>query len=264
MISGHCDANGINIYYLRTGGPKPPMVLLHGLTGNGACWTPVARVLADDYDIIMPDARGHGKTSAPLQGYQYSDYADDAVALIGALRLEAPVLLGHSMGGMTAALTASRHGTAISAVILADPSFLNPAYQREVYESDVAGQHRQAMAGGRDEVLAQARLRHPHRPPELVEILTDARLQTHMNAFGVLTPPNPDYRTVVSAIRVPVLLVIADRGVVSSETAEELQKLNPLLRYECMPNVGHGLVFDQPGSFARIVGSFLQTAGHGK
>lgn len=106
-----CEANGINIHYMRTGGYKPPLVLLHGLTGSGACWTPLARTLESDYDVIMPDARGHGKSSAPLHGYLYRDHASDVIGLIEALELAAPVLLGHSMGGMTAAVVASQVGT---------------------------------------------------------------------------------------------------------------------------------------------------------
>src|SRR5271166_2438921 len=49
----------------------------------------------------------------------------------------------------------------------------------------------------------QARFRHPHRSSEI----TDARLQTEIRAFDVLQPPNPQYRELVSAIRVPSLLV---------------------------------------------------------
>ena len=109
--TGICEANGINIHYMRTGGYKPPLVLLHGLTGSGACWTPLARTLESDYDVIMPDARGHGKSSAPLHGYLYRDHASDVIGLIEALELAAPVLLGHSMGGMTAAVVASQVGT---------------------------------------------------------------------------------------------------------------------------------------------------------
>jgi pimeloyl-ACP methyl ester carboxylesterase len=65
-MSGVCEANGINIHYLRTGGCKPPLVLLHGLTGSGACWIPLARALEGEYDVVMPDARGHGNSSTPL------------------------------------------------------------------------------------------------------------------------------------------------------------------------------------------------------
>lgn len=105
-IDSACEANGIKIHYLRTGGDKPPVVLLHGLIANGACWAPLARALEKDYDVIMPDARGHGKSSVPEQGYCYEMLATDVLSLIENLGLAIPVLIGHSMGGMTAAWSA--------------------------------------------------------------------------------------------------------------------------------------------------------------
>ncbi len=258
-IRGTCDANGLGIHYLRTGGDKPPVIALHGLTGSGACWTPLARALEADHDVIMPDARGHGQSSAPLHGYLYSDLAGDVIGLIEALGLAAPILLGHSMGGLTAAVVASEVGTDIRGVILADPTFLSPERQREVHASDVIAQHRQLLALSKEEALAQARLRHPHRSPELVETIIDARLRTQTRAFDVLTPPNPDYRALVSAIRVPALLVIGDNGIVSLDTARELQTLNPHLRYERIPDAGHGLPYDEPDRFTAVVRSFLQS-----
>jgi N-formylmaleamate deformylase len=158
-----CKSNGIDIHYIRTGGSKPPLVLLHGLTGSGACWTPLARALEAEFDVVMPDARGHGNSSTPASGYLYDDYASDVLGLIEELGLAAPVLLGHSMGGMTAAIAASRAAAPIRGIILADPTFLSPQRQREVHESDVVEQHRRLLKLDRAEALAQARTRHPHR-----------------------------------------------------------------------------------------------------
>lgn len=258
-ISALYQANGIDIHYLRTGRAKPPVVLLHGLTGSGACWTPLARALEASYDVVMPDARGHGLSSKPLTGYRYDEQAGDVVGLIQGLNLDAPVLLGHSMGGMTAAVAASQMGTSIRGLILADPTFLSPEQQREVYESDAVEQHRQLLRSNREDVLAQARLRHPHRTSEIVELVTDARMNTPVQAFDVLTPPNPDYQRLVSAITAPILLMIADKGVVSLETAQELQALNPRLHVEQIHDAGHGLQYDQPERFAEVVKSFLQS-----
>lgn len=94
-----CETNGINIHYTRTGGNKQPLVLLHGLMANGRCWTGLAHVLEKEYDVIMPDARGHGNSSVPDFGYRYEDHTNDVAGLINALRLSPPILLGHSMGG---------------------------------------------------------------------------------------------------------------------------------------------------------------------
>ena len=49
--------NGIRLHYYRTGGDKSPLVLCHGFSDNGLCWTPLARELEADYDVIMVDAR---------------------------------------------------------------------------------------------------------------------------------------------------------------------------------------------------------------
>jgi len=239
-MSGVCEANGINIRYLRTGGCKPPLVLLHGLTGSGACWIPLARALEGEYDVVMPDARGHGNSSTPLSGYRYEDHASDVVGLIQGLGLVAPVLLGHSMGGVTAAVVASQKTTSIRGVILADPTFLSSQLQRELYESDVVEQHRRLLRLRKCDVLAQLRVRHPRRSSEFIEPLAEARLQTRIDAFDVLTPPNPEYHELVGTIYVPILLVIGDKGVVSLETARELQNLNPRLRVEQIQDVGTG------------------------
>jgi len=255
--TGTCDAGGTTIHYLRTGGAKPPLVLLHGLTGNGACWAPVARLLEADFDVVMPDARGHGKSSTPLHGYRYDDHASDVVGLIRPLELNAPILIGHSMGGMTAAVVASRHGHLVSGVILADPTFLSPQRQREVCDSDAAEQHRRLLSRNKDDLLAELRNRHSHRSAEILELLVDARLQTRMSAFDVLVPPNPEFRQLVSAIRVPILIVLGESPVVSMETARELQNLNSRVRTEQIENAGHGLPYDQPERLAAVVRSFM-------
>jgi len=260
---GVCEANGISIHYLRTGGAKPPVVLLHGLMGSGACWTPVARALEGELDVVMPDARGHGDSSAPRRGYGYEDHARDVEGLLRALQLSRPVLLGHSMGGMTAALVASRGAALLRGLILVDPTFLSPELQREVHGSDVADQHRRALRLQKSDLVAQARARSPHRSAELIELQADARLKTRIEAFDVLTPPNPAYREVVSAIDVPTLLVIGDRSpVVTLEMATELRTLQPRVRIEQVQHAGHGLPFEQPERLGAVVLSFLR-ALHG-
>jgi pimeloyl-ACP methyl ester carboxylesterase len=57
---GNVIVEGIKIHYYRSGGKKPPMVLLYGATDDGLCWGRTAYELAERYDVIMPDAQGHG------------------------------------------------------------------------------------------------------------------------------------------------------------------------------------------------------------
>ena len=260
--TGNCETNGINLHYTRTGGSKPPVVLLHGLMANGACWTGLAHFLEADYDLIMPDARGHGGSSVPEHGYRYADHARDVAGLIQALQLAPAILIGHSMGGLVAAVLASRHPELLRALIFADPTFLSPKVQREIRDSDVADQHRRYLSMTLDELVADWRSRHPERALETIEMVAQARLQTSLAAFDVLTPPNPNYRRAVKAIKVPALLVIGGPGgAVSPEAAAELQRINPRLQVAQIPEAGHGLHYDQPEKFAAIVKAFLSSIG---
>lgn len=257
--SGVCVANGINIHYTRSGGEKPPLLLLHGLMTNGLCWTGLARALAADYDLIMPDARGHGGSGVPEFGYRYADHADDAAALIAALGLQAPILCGHSMGGLVATVVASRQPALLRALVLIDPTYLSPAVQREVRDSDVAEQHRLMRERSLDELVADQRRRHPRRSAENHELYARARLQTSMAALDVLTPPNPDFRLLIPQIELPCLLVISDHGLVTPGLAAELQDLNPRLQTAQVHQAGHNLHIDQPQQFLAILEPFLRS-----
>lgn len=258
--TGICEANGIDVHYLRTGGDKPPVVLLHGLMTNGACWTPLARALEEDYDVVMPDARGHGNSSAPDHGYRYDDLAADVVSLIDVLRLTTPVLLGHSMGGMTAAVVASRNPKLLRGLVLADPTFLTPQRQREVHESDVVDQHHRILKRPREDFLAEIPVRHNRRSREVIELFAQARFQTSIHAFEVLIPPNPDYMQLINTLDVPSLLIVGDVGsVVTLEMAAELIGLNQRLEVIQIEEAGHGIPYDQPERFSTVVQTFLRS-----
>jgi pimeloyl-ACP methyl ester carboxylesterase len=259
--TGICKANGIDVHYLRTGGAKPPVVLLHGLMTSGACWTPLARALEKDYDVIMPDARGHGNSGVPDRGYRYGNLAADVMSFIDVLGLATPVVVGHSMGGMTAAMVANQSPKRLRGLILVDPPFLTPERQREVFESDVANQHRRILSRPRQDLLADMLGRHSSRSREIIELLVQARFQTSMHTFEVLTPPNPDYMQLINTLDVPSLLVIGDTGsVVSPKMAAELAGLNHRLKVVQIKEAGHGVPYDQPERLSVVVQTFLRSA----
>ena len=119
--SGDVATNGIRMHYYRTGGGKPPLVLAHGATDDGLCWTRVARALESDYDVIMPDARGHGLSDAPANGYSSQDHAADLAGLIGALELKTPAIGGHSMGAAATLRLVADYPDLVRGAFLEDP-----------------------------------------------------------------------------------------------------------------------------------------------
>ena len=126
---GYVYANGIRIhYYHATPAPgKPVMVMAHGATDIGLSWTTLTKELQADYDIYMPDARGHGLSDPPTAADTGDTGVEDLVGFIRAMKLEKPILMGHSMGASTVIRLAARYTDLPRAVILLDPGLGTPA-----------------------------------------------------------------------------------------------------------------------------------------
>ena len=151
--TGYVESNGIDLHYYRTGSGKTPLVLAHGLTDDGSCWSPLAATFADEFDIVAYDARGHGLSSAPGSGYGINDRVDDLVGLLEALDLDDPILVGHSFGGNTVACTAAAYPDLPRALVLEDPAgmlgwFDDQSTEQLVSEmrDDVKRWHKQSRA----------------------------------------------------------------------------------------------------------------------
>ncbi|MFC5969960.1 alpha/beta fold hydrolase [Halomarina salina] len=119
--TGTVHTNGVDLQYYRTG-EGPPLVMAHGFYDNGRCWAPLMADLADDYDVVTYDARGHGQSDAPETGYGIDDRVADLVGLLDALAFDDPVLAGHSMGGATVAWAAADYPDLPRALVLEDPA----------------------------------------------------------------------------------------------------------------------------------------------
>lgn len=123
---GDVQANGIRQHYYRSGGTKPVLVLLHGIQGNALGWLKVARVLEREYDLVLPDARGHGRSERINGVFSPEVLTEDVAAFIQALKLERPTLLGFSMGSTTAIRLAATHPELVHAMLVGGISDRRP------------------------------------------------------------------------------------------------------------------------------------------
>ncbi|MCG6117432.1 MAG: alpha/beta fold hydrolase [Aquimonas sp.] len=115
------SSDGMRWSLLRREGAAgaPTVLLLHGFTGSKENWLPLVRALPSDWNLIAPDLPGWGE-SERVEGveYGYAAQADRLARLIRTLELSEVLLVGHSMGGGIAAVTAARHPEAFSRVAL--------------------------------------------------------------------------------------------------------------------------------------------------
>jgi N-formylmaleamate deformylase len=111
-------ANGARHHYYRTGGGKPPALLLHGFLDGAPSWFAVARRLERELDLIMPDARGHGRSQRSGGHHDLDRLAEDAAAIVHALGVAPTGVIGHSMGGGTGMRMADRHPDLVRALVV--------------------------------------------------------------------------------------------------------------------------------------------------
>lgn len=100
----------------------PVLLLMHGLTRNGADFEPLASRLAGRYRLIVPDQRGRGLSEPDPDAAQYRPdvYAHDMLALLDGLAIARAALIGTSMGGLMAMVMNALRPALVSAVVLND------------------------------------------------------------------------------------------------------------------------------------------------
>ena len=101
-----------------------PIVLLHGLASSGRIWDLMAPLLAQQFQVIAIDQRGHGESDKPDTGYDLPTFVADLRGVIQALGLERPALVGHSWGGNLILQYAVTYPDAVSHLVLVDGGFI--------------------------------------------------------------------------------------------------------------------------------------------
>jgi pimeloyl-ACP methyl ester carboxylesterase len=269
--SGDVVANGIKIHYYRTGGDRPPLVLSHGATDNGLCWTRVARALEAEFDVIMPDARGHGLSDAPEGDYSAAARAADLAGFIAALRLDKPAVGGHSMGAGTTLRLVADYPDVARCAILEDPGFRNAAAADGPPDPEAEARRARARqnaaalkALGREGIIARGRQQRPEWVEEEFGPWADSKLQVSERFSGAARgAERPDWRELLPKVTCPVLLITADPergGIVTPEMAEEAQRLLPSLQAVRLRGAGHSVHREQFDAFLHAVRTFLAEA----
>ncbi len=113
-------ANGLRFHYVQWGEHGIPIICLHGITGNAFSFQALADNLSSDHRVFAYDLRGRGDSDKPASGYSIPMHAADLAALIDALELERPVVIGHSLGGFIALYFAAHYPHKLRKLVLID------------------------------------------------------------------------------------------------------------------------------------------------
>lgn len=266
--SDSIECNGVSIHYYRLKKDKPPLLLLHGFTDNGLCWTRCANQFEQDFDVIMPDARGHGLSEKPEKEYSASLDAADISQLIQALKLAPVIVIGHSMGANTAATLAATYPHLIRAIILEDPPWRDRNDPALIRTDEQAAEIRESwyrqlqaqVAKDPTEIDALGRKQNPLWHEEDFPSWVESKLQVSPNVVNMITANNQDWAKVIGKIQCPMLLIIGNvnkGGIVSKDKAQDLSHLNKSMQVTCIKDAGHNIHRENFTEFIRRVRTFL-------
>ena len=121
--------NGMQLYYVMPGQGEP-LVLLHGFTGSSNDWALFFHDLAKEYQLVIPDLRGHGRSTNPAMEFTFRQAALDVFALLDHLRIERFKAIGISGGGNTLLHLATQQPSRVAAMVLVSATSYYPKHAR--------------------------------------------------------------------------------------------------------------------------------------
>jgi pimeloyl-ACP methyl ester carboxylesterase len=261
MPSRHTlSRDGTELVYWRWSGSGPPTLLLHGIGNYGRYWDLFADAVAGRLSLVAPDARAHGESARPADGYATADFVGDALAVLDDLDIERAVVVGHSMGGLHSINLAANHPERVRALVIVDASPEPLPAGAERARRLLTG--RPARFPDRDEARAYLERTSPGYAPavyenrlafafaeengELVWRSDPAALERIMSARA----PSEDRWDMLALIACPTLVVRGTRSnVLSEEVAGEM--VRSLADGRLMEvDAGHNVPLDRPRELA--------------
>jgi pimeloyl-ACP methyl ester carboxylesterase len=230
------------------------IVLLHGFSDSGRCWSPWQTFFDRFGEVSAPDARGHGGAALPEGPFGAVQHVADLTP-----RLDEPsVLVGHSMGAVTAAVAAARHPELVRAVVLEDPPWRSEAAEWD--PSPYRDWITRMLATPLHQRAAECRAENPHWAEDEIGPWAESKGQVDPAIFERriewLSEP---WRDTASAIRVPALLLVGDPalGAIIGPTEAAWVRENAAIETRAVEGAGHSIRRDRPDAYRAAVNEFL-------
>ncbi len=263
-----------NFHFQITGKDESPkLVFLHGLMGFSSNWRTIAKAFEDQYQILVYDQRGHGRSFHPQSGFRPEDYANDLKLILDELGWEKVTLVGHSMGGRNSMSFTANNMQRVSRLVVED---IGPDGDRANIDRIRSlvnfvpvpfSDRKSARSFFENEFIE--RFSHNHNVKALASYLHANLMQNEQKQMvwrfskkaileSVEAGRATDRWQEWASLKLPILLM---RGGTSQELSQEVyEKMleeNENARGHLFTGVGHWIHSEQPDEFIKVLGEFL-------
>lgn len=251
----------VNLHYTEQGSGTP-LVLLHGFPFSSAIWREQITRLSDQYRVITPDLRGHGRSPITDDVYTMELLAADVIALLDTLAIDQAVVIGHSMGGYVALALARIAPERLLALGLVGSQAAADSEEarKKRFEMVAAVTKRGSVA------VAEAQMPRLFAPIEH----EDDTIKEQVNALMLSTKPaalintlkgmaaRPDSTAMMSGFALPMLIVAGDKdAIIPLENSETLATLPTNCTLATIENGGHMMMLEQPQATTLAIRQFM-------
>jgi pimeloyl-ACP methyl ester carboxylesterase len=238
---GYAWVNGVQLYY-ATFGSGAPLLLLHGPLGNADYWGNQVEVFARQYQVIVLDSRGHGRSTRDGRLYSYRLLADDVLALLDLLKIDRVSVVGWGDGGNIALQLAITHPERLSKAFVFDANFSPSGFRNDVDQSDTFVRY--IDLAGQDYMRLSS-------TPEDYDLF--------FRTVNLLWGAEPDFAPAqLGSIKAPIMVAAGEYDeVIKREHTETLERLIPGSHLTILPNASFFAMWQQPEAFNKAVLDFL-------
>ncbi len=236
--------NGVDIYF-ESRGSGEPLVLLHGFSGSSQDWNTSDETLGAGFRVIVPDLRGHGRSSVLSKPFRHRDAADDILALLDRMGVQSYKAIGISGGGNVLLHMSTKQAERVKAMVLVSATPYFPAQARAIMRD-----YANSLTESQWEFL---RLGHPGGDAQIRSILASTSAFADSYDDMNFTPPY------LSTIQARTLIVQGDRDpLYPVELSVEMAKAIPQSSLWIVPNSGHGAILGKKWpEFLKTAAAFL-------
>ena len=244
---------------------KPPIIFLHGFLGAGSDWGEIAAPLAEDYFCVCPDLPGHGANITRDFDAQLSipQLALELRALCAALSLNAPIVVGYSLGGRVALAAAVRHPEIMQALMLESTSAgLDTEAERQARAATDDARAAVLLADGIAAFMrtwyAAPLFESLQMRPQLLAKLQAARMCNDARWMSkVVSELSPGRAASVWAelpsVRLRTLLLAGALDVRYTESAQRMAAAMPNAICTVVADAGHNVHLEQPTAYIQAL-----------
>lgn len=263
---------GVNIFYEEAGEGRP-LVMLHGWGGSGRLWR-FQQELAGNFRLVVPDLRGHGRSSAPSESFTLDDLVNDIVSLFERLNLRDATLLGWSLGSQVALAAVARLRKRLYALVLvgATARFISTeGYPHGLPAKEVRGMavrlkrdYERTMGEFFRSMFAEGELTSEQEGHIGRDILAEGQLPSPEAAHAALAVlVSTDLRERLPDIDCPVLIIHGSTDIICPPgSARYLSERLPNARLVEFAGVGHAPSLSRPDQFNAVLREFIRKDPH--